>query len=114
MPKFMFIYRAEPSSEPASPEQMQEVMAHWMSWIEDGSKQGWIVDAGDALMPEGQVIRASDVVTDGPFAEAKELVNGFSIVQAESLAAATKLVKGCPIFDAGGCLEVRPLAEVGS
>ncbi|MDB3935714.1 YciI family protein, partial [Granulosicoccus sp.] len=86
----------------------------WMSWIEEGSKQGWIADGGDALTPEGHVVRAGDVVTDGPFAESKELVNGFTIVLADSLKAATALAAKCPIFDAGGCVEVRPLAEVGS
>jgi len=114
MSKFMFIYRAESSDQAPSPEEMQEIMGRWMSWIEVGMKQGWMSDAGDALTPAGVVVRNSDVVTDGPFAESKELVNGYSVVEADSLQAAAALAKDCPIYSAGGCVEIRELALVGA
>ncbi len=73
-----------------------------------------MVDAGDALQPAGKVVRNNDVVTDGPFAESKELVNGYTVVEADSLQAATAYTKNCPIFNGGGCVEVRQLAEVSA
>jgi hypothetical protein len=52
------------------------------------------------------------VVTDGPFVESKEIVGGFSIVQAETIEAAAELAKGCPALLVGGSVEVRCLAGI--
>jgi hypothetical protein len=68
-----------------------------------------MLDPGDGLTPETRVVNAK-LVTDGPFVEAKEIVGGFSIVQAESLDAAAKLARNCPGVGIGGSVEVRPLA----
>ena len=68
-----------------------------------------MLDAGDGLKREGRVVNGKKVVSDGPFIEMKEIVGGFSIVQADTLDAAAELAKGCPIFVRGGTVEVRPL-----
>jgi hypothetical protein len=68
-----------------------------------------MVNPGDALKKEGRVVNARKVITDGPFVESKEIVGGFSIVQADSLDAAAQLAKGCPVLLTGGTVEVRPL-----
>lgn len=113
MPKFMFVYRGPAGEQPEmSPEQMQQSMQKWMDWIGQGMKEGWMVEGGDALQQAGKVVRAEGAVTDGPFAESKELVGGFSMVQADDLAAAAELTKGCPVFAAGGSVEVRELMDV--
>ena len=49
-------------------------------------------------------------MTDGPFVESKEIVGGYSIVSADSIAAAAELAKGCPDLLTGGKVEVRTLA----
>jgi len=113
MAKFMFVYRGGGKMEDMSPEQMQQVMQTWMAWIEGGMKEGWMIDGGDALHPTGKVVDADGTVTDGPFAESKELVGGYSMVQADDLDAAVKLTKDCPARAGGGTIEVRQLAEVG-
>ena len=51
-------------------------------------------------------------VMDGPFAEAKDFVGGFSIVDADDIAHAVELAKGCPNFAYGGSVEVRPLLQM--
>jgi hypothetical protein len=48
-------------------------------------------------------------VTDGPFMETKEIVGGFSIVQAENIDAAAELAKECPALLSKGHIEVRAL-----
>jgi hypothetical protein len=48
-------------------------------------------------------------VTDGPFAEAKDVVGGFSLIQARDLDQAVELSKGCPILEVGGSIEVRQI-----
>jgi hypothetical protein len=50
------------------------------------------------------------VVTDGPYTEVKEFINGFIIVKAQTVDEAVEMAKGCPIlFAAGGKVEIRPL-----
>ena len=68
-----------------------------------------MVDPGDGLTEEGRVVDPK-VVTDGPFVESKEIVGGFSIVQAGTIDAAAALAKGCPALLTGGSVEVRTLA----
>jgi hypothetical protein len=108
--KFLFVYRgAGETVAGMTPEEKQQHMRRWEQWITEGMEKGWMLDPGDGLTPEGRVVGAK-VVTDGPFVESKEIVGGFSIVQADTLDAAARLAKGCPGVLVGGKVEVRPLA----
>ena len=110
MAKFLFLYRNGKESYGAmSPEEMQQMLQKWSTWITGALKSGWMIEAGDGLKTEGRVVNAKKIVSDGPFVEAKEVVGGYSIVQAASIDAAAELAKGCPIFLRGGNVEVRPL-----
>jgi hypothetical protein len=111
MANFLFVYRGSGDGRATmTPEQMQQHMQKWMDWIAEGFRNGWMVNAGDALTAEGRVVNSKKVVTDGPFVESKEIVGGYSIVQAPTLDDATELAKGCPGLLTGGRVEVRPLA----
>jgi hypothetical protein len=111
MANFLFVYRGSNEVNPSlTPEQMQEHMQKWGQWIGEAMTKGWMTNPGDALTPEGRLVDAKKVVTDGPFVESKEVLGGFSIVQADSLDAAAELAKGCPGLLFGGKVEVRPLA----
>ena len=113
MAEFLFIYRGGQKQESAmSPEDMQEYMNQWLGWIGKAMEAGWMLTAGDALLPEGKVVHPNAVITDGPFAESKELVGGYSIIEADDLDAASKLADGCPGLLHGGLVEVRQLAKV--
>ena len=109
MAKFLFVYRndAEQSNAHASPEEMQQVMARWGAWFQKVGAA--IVDGGDGLMPSGKTVRAS-AVTDGPFIEAKELVGGYSILQADSYDEVVEYARSCPVTEQGGSVEIRELA----
>ena len=111
MARFLFVYRGDGTvAARMTPEQMQQHMQKWQTWITDGLQKGWILDSGDALTQDGRVVNAKKLVTDGPFVEAKEVVGGFSIVQADTIDAAAQLAKGCPGVRIGGAVEVRRLA----
>jgi hypothetical protein len=112
MPKFMLVYRSKPyKAEDISPEAMQQVMQVWNAWIGEGFAKGWMVDPGDALLPGGKVIDKKNKVSDGPFAEAKEIVGGYSIVLADDYHGALEKAKSCPALqDDGATIEVRELA----
>ena len=110
MANFLFVYRnGRDSFGTMSPDEMQQVLGKWSDWIGEGLRRGWMINPGDALKTEGRVVNARKVVSDGPFIEAKEVVGGFSIVDADTIDAAAELAKGCPIFSRGGSVEVRPL-----
>ena len=111
MAKFLFVYRGSTDEfARLSPEEIQQHMQKWSTWIGEGLQKGWLVDTGDALTGEGRVVNAKKVVTDGPFVESKEIVGGYSIVEADNIDAAAELAKGCPALAFGGNVEVRPLA----
>ncbi len=115
MPNFLFLYRGDNKPmEEYSPEEMQAIMQTWMEWMQGGTEAGWLVEGGDALHPVGKVVQPDLKVVDGPFAEAKELVGGYSIVKTETLEAACEIAKTCPIPASGGTVEVRQMADVGS
>ena len=115
MAKYMFIYRssAEQHESDLSPDQMQKVMEAWNAWIGQGMEEKWMETPGDALKGEGRIVNHDKVVTDGPFAESKEIVGGFSIINAADLNVAAEIAKGCPAISApGGTIEIRELAEM--
>jgi hypothetical protein len=115
MGRFLFVYRGGNEAQTRmTPEEMQQHMQKWGDWIRQALAQGWMVDPGDALTPEGRVVNSKKVVTDGPFVEAKECVGGYSIVQANNIDAAAELAKGCPGLLVGGRVEVRTLAGLAS
>ena len=110
MSDYLFLYRA--GEMPSSPQDAQQVMQKWMSWFEELAKAGHLKDRGQPLDKAGKVVGRKKAVTDGPFAEAKDVVGGFSLVQAKDLAEAAELAKGCPIFDRNGFVEVRPIMKM--
>lgn len=96
-----------------SPEEMQEELDKWNTWIAGIAAQGKFVDS-EALQPTGKIVIGSKrVVTDGPFIESKELVSGYLLLQAESMEEAIELSQGCPIYDHEGIVEVRQIQIYG-
>jgi hypothetical protein len=109
MAAFMFVFRGG-NAGGDSPEQMQQHMQKWFSWFEGLSKSGVFKGQGAPLEPTGKVVRGTrKTVSDGPFAEAKDLVGGYAIIEAKDLEAAVELARGCPTFDKDGAVEVRPV-----
>ena len=111
MSEFVFLYRGGTSAR--NPERAQERMQRWMAWFKALSDKGHLKDHGKPLELIGKVVQGSRmVVTDGPFAETKDVVGGFSLIEARDLDQAVELTRGCPIFDADGAVEVRPAVPI--
>ncbi|RNC84400.1 MAG: hypothetical protein ED557_05290 [Balneola sp.] len=110
MNKYMLIlFESDNAYDDFSPEDMQKEIEVHGQWIQE---LGDRYDSGEPLHPEAKTIRGKDkVVTDGPFIEAKELVGGFYLINAESLDEATEIAKGCPILRLGGKVEVREIMK---
>jgi len=108
MSDFAFLYRGRDTN--ASPEQMQKTMEKWRAWFKQLGENGHLKDPGHPLENAGKVVKGKQKsVTDGPFAEAKDVVGGFTLIQARDLEHAVELSKDCPILEVGGSVEVRPI-----
>ncbi len=111
MSEYVFLYRG--GQRPTSPEQGQQVMQKWMAWMQDMGAKGHIVNRGQPLEREGKIVQGgSKTVIDGPFAESKDVVGGFTIIQADTIDQAAEIAKGCPILEVGGDVEVRPVMQM--
>lgn len=91
-----------------SEDQLQEDIRQYTEWVEELSKNGHFV-AGEPLESRGWQLKNDEVVTNGPFIESKEAISGYFILKAESDEQALALAKTCPVFRAGGLLELRPI-----
>lgn len=91
-----------------SPDQMQELMGKWGTWIKKLSDAGRY-KAGDRLSRDEAktVSDFGNVITDGPYVESKEMVGGYIIIDAETMDEAVEISKECPIYNIKGVVEVR-------
>lgn len=113
MSEFVFLFRAsDPARQAAmgTPESAQRSIQAWLTWIRELEAKGSLKHPGQPLEVAGKVVRGKNkVVTDGPYAEAKDLVLGFMVVEARDLADAAELSKGCPMLEGDGSVEIRPV-----
>jgi hypothetical protein len=110
MEKYMFIFIGGDPSH-LSPDAQQAHMQKWFTWVEKLTKEKRYV-AGEALLPGGKTISGSNkTVTDGPFAESKEVVGGFFVVEAKDYNEAVEMAKASPDFELGGSVEVRQVMK---
>ena len=106
--KYLCIQRSQPGGEcgKPSPAQMEEMYTKFNAWKE--KFQANIVDMGGKL-GVGKVV-TSEGATDGPFVEAKEVVGGFMIVEAESMDEAVEVARESPgVAMPGSSVEVREI-----
>mgnify|MGYP003411622394 CR=1 FL=1 len=113
MEKFMLIFQGEISNDQQpSPAEMQDNMAQWMAWIDKLAKDGKYV-SGEPLLPGGKLIKGNAKnVTDGPYAEGKEIVGGYFIVNAANYDEAVALCEGYPDYESGGSIQVRQVMKM--
>ena len=111
MSEFVFLYRGGEVGR--SPERAQQMMQKWMTWLKELGAKGHIKDQGQPLERTGKLVKGKQkTVTDGPFPEAKDIVGGYTLVQARDLDQAVELSKGCPILEVDGAVEVRPVMKM--
>jgi hypothetical protein len=94
---------------------MQKQMQKWVAWMKELGDKGQLKNPGQPLERTGKVVKGREkTVIDGPFAEAKDVVGGFIVVEAQDIAHAVELSKGCPILALGGDVEVRPVMKMNA
>lgn len=115
MKEFVLLFRASLENQAQAmgePERAERSMKAWLSWVRELEQSGTLASPGQPLAPSGKVVRGASV-TDGPYAEAKDLVLGFNIIRARDLAHAAEIAGRCPIAQNGGVVEVRPVGSIG-
>lgn len=113
--RFMIIRKADKNTE-AGVMPGAELLSAMMKYNEELAKAGVFVD-GTGLRPSshGARVRISGdkpTVVDGPFAETKELIAGFTMIQVKSKEEAIEWVKRWPVEDAPVELEIRQVFEM--
>lgn len=114
MDEYLLLMRLDIISKDAqpSPEQLQVYMKQYQDWVGGIAAQNKF-GGGTGLSTEGKVLKANNVITDGPYAEIKESIAGFIIVKAASFEEAVAMAKACPILHGeGNSVEVRKVVGV--
>ena len=116
MKRYVFVFRGGAVvHKELAPAELGAHLQKWMVWLTELGKNGQAEPNGPRLELSGKTVRGkSKAVTDGPFAEAKDLVTGSIVVRAATLEAATEIAMGCPIYEYDGSVEVRPIFEHGA
>jgi len=106
----ILIYESEAGYATAPPDMWQTAMESHGRFAEQVVAQGGKILGGDALQPTATATSIrGDVVTDGPFAETKEALGGFYLIEARDLDHALAIGKLCPAPYGG--VEVRPIMD---
>lgn len=110
MPSYAVLLREDPEKFAAlSPSQMQEIIQKYTAWFGKLGTSGRMEVARKLTDDGGRHVRQDKgrmVVSDGPYAEAKDIVSGIFIVEAASYDEITQLLADCPHMEFGW-LEVR-------
>jgi hypothetical protein len=109
--EYMLLFRGTDWHLDLSPEEIQQVVNKMKSWFERLTAEGK-AKAGKPLFHEGKIVsqKNGQSVTDGPFAETKEAIGGFFLLEVSGLDEATKIAKEFPCLEYGATVEVRPVA----
>jgi hypothetical protein len=111
MTEFIYLYRGGQTAQ--SPAEGQKQMQLWMAWMKELGEKGKLKAVGAPLEKTGKLVSGvQKVVSDGPFAEAKDLIGGFTLITAKDIDEAVELSYGCPIFLSNGAVEVRPILQM--
>jgi hypothetical protein len=118
--KFMLIFRGGAVSRAdISPSELQAHVAKWYTWSDELARQGrrnagtlCAVGGHGPVAHPGATVRGHDrLVTDGPYAESKDLVTGTLVIEAASLEDAIEVARTCPTYEFDGSVEVRPVQD---
>ena len=116
MSEFLLLYRNTTEARRrtmGSPENAQQTTKKWRAWFDELDRRRYLKSIGQRLEEQGKVVRAT-FVTDGPYAETKDLIGGYSLIEASDLEEAAQIAAGCPILQNGGSVEIRPVMQVNA
>jgi hypothetical protein len=109
---YMLLFRSDEWYEELSHDEIRKVISRNNDWIEGLVAQGK-AKPGHALQRNGATVsgRNGRIVSDGPFAESKEVIGGFLLLDVETIAEAIAIAQRSPTLAYGTSIEVRPVAD---
>jgi hypothetical protein len=111
--QFMMLFRGTHWSKGLSPQEIQNVMNRWNEWMNGLIQEGKVV-AKQPLVATGKIVsgKKKRIVSDGPFAESKEAIAGYFLLEVKDLDEAVEIAKEVPTLEYGVSVEVRPIAPM--
>jgi hypothetical protein len=112
-PEYLLVGRGTHWDKGLSPAEIKELLSRANAWFERLRHEGK-AEGGHRLVHAGKIVSGAKggTVTDGPFAESKEAIAGYILVQVDDLDEAVRIAKERPLLEIHGVsLEVRPVAE---
>ena len=109
MKKFVMLLHDGGFPADISPDQIQAIIQRYVAWRQKLQQNGRRVDGHKLTEGQGRVMRGAagtTKVTDGPYAEAREVIGGLFIVEASSYDEVVELSRDCPHLDFGS-IEIR-------
>jgi len=108
--EYMLLFRGPHWDRGLSQQELQAAMDKVMAWFE-GLNQRGKTKAAQPLGAQGRIISGANgqLVVDGPFAESKEAVGGYLMLQADNLNEAVEIARSMPTLKYGISVEVRPI-----
>ncbi len=117
MAQYMLLLHQAPNADDMPRDKMMEVIRRYSAWAESLRQKGQL--AGGEKLTAGEVrhIRTKDgkaVASDGPYAEAKDVIGGYFLIEAGNAAAAEAIASDCPHLSqaANNWIEIRPIDQM--
>lgn len=111
---FMLIFRESPDYYAGmSAEKRRQILSTWNAWYDDLASQGKAVGGNALDIATSRTISGErgERLVDGPYAEAKEAIAGYFLLNVSGMEEATEIARRCPNLAYGMTVEVRPLAN---
>ena len=105
----LLIYTKPGDVESLSPTEQESVSREYWALREEPAITGGAGLQGVETATTVRVDGGQVLVTDGPFADTKEAIGGFYLLEADNLDQATEMAARIPAARLGGAIEIRPL-----
>ena len=113
--QYMLLIYADPEAQPSTEAEGNALHGEYQTYTEDILKRGTMVGGSALARPTSattvRVRNGNRMVTDGPFAETKEWLGGYYVIEAPSLDQALEAAAKCPGAKYGS-VEIRPLVDM--
>jgi hypothetical protein len=110
---YLLLFHANESWKELGRKELEKYIARNHAWLEQLMASGK-AKGGQALARDGAIVSGKNGrnISDGPFAESKEVIGGYLLLDVETFEEAVAVAKTCPALALGGKVEVRPLTNV--
>jgi hypothetical protein len=116
MNQYLLLLHERPAdAAPMSPAQMKELVGEYQRWAAGLAERGQLA-GGEKLGDDGgrhlRLREGRPLATDGPYAEAHDVIGGYFVINAESDAMAEALAQGCPHLRGSQWIEIRRIDKM--